>query len=166
VPKVWGISGVKLFRLAPDEGPRHCGSSWRDTLHQPADPLHTQRPRSGIRAPDRCGSRDRHAGVVPVGGRLAFRRVPARCARPDDAHYGRSWDELPTRGEKALYDIVDTLIDIAKQRDASASRTGWHACLGNRTLPRSLSAPAPRKNNLKAIESSQTDDDLQGPRPS
>jgi hypothetical protein len=77
-----------------------------------------------------------------------------------------SWDELPNRGEKALYDIVDTLIDIAKQRDASASRTGWHACLGNRTLPRSLSAPAPRKNNLKAIELSQTDDELQGPRPS
>jgi aryl-alcohol dehydrogenase-like predicted oxidoreductase len=166
VPKVWGISGVKLFRLAPDEGPRHCGSSWRDTFHQPADPLHTQRPRSGIRAPIAV---DQGIGTLvwcPLAGGLLSGECQRGAQGPDDAHYGKSWDELPIRGEKALYDIVDTLIDIAKQRDASASRTGWHACLGNRTLPHSLSAPAPRKNNLKAIELSQTDDELQGPRPS
>jgi aryl-alcohol dehydrogenase-like predicted oxidoreductase len=83
----------------------------------------------------------------PLAGGLLSGECPRGAQGPDDAHYGKSWDELPIRGEKALYDIVDTLIDIAKQRDASASRTGWHACLGNRTLPRSLSAPAPRKNS-------------------
>ena len=66
----------------------------------------------------------------PLAGGLLSGKYRRGTQDHPDGRYGRGWDELPIRDENVLYDIIDVLVDIARQRETSVSQIALAWLLG------------------------------------